>query len=149
VELDEIKKQYPEISTIIGDARKMHIDNKSFDIVYSNATIEHVGDFENQIKFVSECCRVSKKYVFIQTPNRFYPIEIHTKLPFIHFLPEKIYRKVLKFIGFSFYADINNLNLLSKKKMLYITDKLNIRSFKLIEHKFLGFVSNLILIIKL
>jgi ubiquinone/menaquinone biosynthesis C-methylase UbiE len=115
-ELTIIKKKYPEIKTIFGDARNMNIKDNSFDIVHSNATLEHVGDFNNQIKFIKECIRVSKKFVFIQTPNKNYPLEFHTKIPFIQYLPCKIYKKILRAIGLDFFADVNNLNLLTKKK---------------------------------
>ena len=72
--------------------------------MHSNATIEHVGSYQNQISLIKETFRVSKKYVFIQTPNRYYPIDFHTTLPFIHWLPKDIHRKILKFLGLNFYA---------------------------------------------
>ncbi len=148
-ELTLVKKKFPEISTILGDGRNMNIRDDTFDIVHSNATLEHVGDFNNQIKFVKECIRVSKKFVFIQTPNKNYPLEFHTKIPFIHYLPCKIYKKILRALGFDFFADVNNLNLLTKKKVVEIMNILNVRNFEIIEHRFLGLVSNLILIINL
>ena len=90
-----LKKNFTKVKIIKGDARKMKFKQNSFDTVYSSATIEHVGSRSNQIKFIKECYRVSRKDVFITTPNKFYPIEFHTKLPFLHFLPSKIYRKIL------------------------------------------------------
>ena len=63
-----IKKIFPKISFKVCDAKKMKFKNNSFDIVHSNAVIEHVGSFKNQLKFFSECLRVTKKYIFIQTP---------------------------------------------------------------------------------
>ena len=148
-ELTIIKKKFPEINTIFGDARNMNIKDDSFDVVHSNATLEHVGDFNNQIRFVKECIRVSKKFVFIQTPNKNYPLEFHTKIPFIHYLPCKIYKKILRAIGLDFFADVNNLNLLTKRKIIGIMKILNVRKFEIIEHRFLGLVSNLILIVNL
>ena len=90
LELTSLKEIYPNIKTFIGDARKMNFTDNSFDLVVSNATIEHVGSSINQIEFIKECIRVSKKKIIISTPNRFYPIEFHTKLPLIHYL-KKIY----------------------------------------------------------
>ena len=43
----------------------MSFEDNSFDIVTSSATIEHVGNFKNQIKFIQECFRVSKHKIFI------------------------------------------------------------------------------------
>ena len=59
------------------------------DIVISNATIEHVGNFENQIKMCRNIINLSKKYFIIITPNRFHPFEFHTKIPLIHWFPKK------------------------------------------------------------
>ena len=73
-----LKEYYPHVkSFIIGDGKKNIFDNNLFDIVYSSATIEHVGSLENQLSFVSECFRVAKKSVFISTPNRNYPFDFH------------------------------------------------------------------------
>ena len=93
----------------------------SSDLVISSATIEHVGNTLNQEKMIKNIVKLTKKIFIITTPNKFYPIELHTKIPFIHWLPKSIYRRILKFLGLSFYADENNLNLLTVnelKKML-------------------------------
>ena len=85
-----LKKKYKNIKNIlIGNAKNTMLENDSFDIVHSNATIEHVGSFENQVSFVREMFRISNESIFIQTPNRFYPIDFHTILPFINWLPKK------------------------------------------------------------
>jgi len=147
-QLEKLNNKYPELKTIAGDARNMSFNDNSFDIVHSNATIEHVGNYENQLKLIKECFRVSKKIIFIQTPNRYFPIDFHTKIPLIHFFPGKIHRFLLNLFGLKFYSDINNLNLLSKKNLVEFMNKLNIKDFEILEHKLLGFVSNLILIIR-
>ena len=93
----------------------------SSDLVLSSATIEHVGSTLNQEKMIKNIIKLTKKIFIITTPNKFYPIELHTKIPVIHWLPKSIYRRILKFLGLSFYADENNLNLLTVnelKKML-------------------------------
>ena len=87
-------KKFKNIKNVlIGDARNTTLEKDSFDIVHSNATIEHVGSFENQVSFVREMLRISKESVFIQTPNRLYPLDFHTILPFIHWLPKKFIEK--------------------------------------------------------
>ena len=107
LDCSQLKKKFKKVKFIKGDGRKMKFKENSFDTVYSSATIEHVGSRSNQLKFVKECYRVSRKNVFITTPNKFYPIDFHTKLPFIHYLPNKIYRKILIFLGFSFFSKEN------------------------------------------
>jgi ubiquinone/menaquinone biosynthesis C-methylase UbiE len=130
---------------IIGDARNMKFKNNSFDIVYSSATIEHVGSHSNQLQFIKECFRVSRKHIFITTPNKFYPIEFHTKIPLLHFLPNKIFRKILLFLGLTFFAKEKNLNLLSEADLKRFCYRLKIQNYKIIRYKFLFFTSNLIL----
>ena len=123
------------------------LENDSFEIVHSNATIEHVGSFENQVLFVREMLRISKESVFIQTPNRLYPLDFHTILPFIHWLPKKIHRKILKLLNQSFLAKEENLNLISTKDIVEICRMCNLNNFKILRMKYYLFTSNLILIL--
>ena len=120
------------------------------DLVLSSATIEHVGNLKNQINKVRNMISLSKKYVVISTPNRFYPIELHTKLPLLHWLPKNIFRKVLLFLNMGYFADEKNLNLLDKSELKKI---LNIFSqkidYKIYNIRFLGFVSNFLVICKI
>lgn len=71
-----------------GDATDLsRFENQSFDVVFSNSVIEHVGGHEAQKKFAQEVCRVGKRY-FIQTPNRYFLVEPHFVFPFFQFLPQ-------------------------------------------------------------
>jgi len=59
----------------------------AFDIGFSNAVVEHVaGGREGQRRFVGELCRVARR-VYVTTPNRWFPLDPHTLLPFAHWLP--------------------------------------------------------------
>ncbi len=80
---------YPHIPYVQGDACALPFGDGAFDVVFSNAVIEHVGDAERQRAFVTEAVRVGRR-VFLTTPNRWFPIEVHTRLPFVHWLPEPI-----------------------------------------------------------
>lgn len=77
-------------SSVSGDATNMkeYADN-SFDLIFSNSVIEHVGDFENQKKMVLEMRRISKRR-YLQTPNRYFPIEPHYGFPLFQFFPMKL-----------------------------------------------------------
>ena len=143
-----LKEKYRNIKSIlIGDGKQTQFEDNSFDIVHSNATIEHVGSFENQVKFVREALRICKESVFIQTPNRFYPIDFHTILPIIHWLPKSIHRKILKFFKLDFYSNEENLNLLSINELKEICKILNIKKYKILKYKLFFLTSNLILVI--
>lgn len=85
-----IKQYYPEVDVRIGDACNLPWENKHFDIVYSNAVIEHLENFEQQKKMATEIMRVGKSW-FVTTPNRWYPFEFHMRLPFVTWLPRNGY----------------------------------------------------------
>ena len=144
--LDLLSEIYTEPKFTLGDARKMEFNNNQFDIVFSSATIEHVGSFNDQLIFIKECKRVSSKYVIITTPNRYFPIDFHTKIPFVHMFPKTFHRKILKSFGDNFFSKEENLNLLDKNEITKICNNLNFK-FKIVNHYFLGMVSNFILII--
>ncbi|MEA3226070.1 MAG: methyltransferase domain-containing protein [Planctomycetota bacterium] len=84
--ISTIKEYYPEIEAVVADACDLPWPDKHFDVVYSNAVIEHMGSFERQKKMASEITRVGKRW-FVTTPNRWYPFEFHMRLPFVTWLP--------------------------------------------------------------
>lgn len=84
--LERINARCPEVHTMLGDARNLPFANKSFDLVYSNAVIEHVGGWSEQVQMAKEVMRVGKAW-FVTTPNRWFSFEFHTRLPLIGWLP--------------------------------------------------------------
>jgi hypothetical protein len=76
----------PEIRAIAGDARSMDFADGSYDIVFSNSVIEHVGSLDDQMAFAREARRVGRK-LWIQTPARSCPIEPHYLGLGIHWFP--------------------------------------------------------------
>ena len=117
----------------------------SSDLVMSNATIEHVGGVLNQKKMIENIIKLTKKIFVITTPNRFHPIEFHTKIPLIHWFPKSIYRKILKILGLSFYANEENLNLLTVDDLKKILDSQKI-AYEIKFIKLFFFKSNIIII---
>ena len=84
---EPVEATLPNLISIIGDARAMPaFKDKEFEVVFSNAVIEHVGTFEQQRQMAEEVQRVGKRYI-IHTPNRYFPIEPHVLIPFFQFLP--------------------------------------------------------------
>lgn len=83
------RERYPGIRYVQGDALALPFADGEFDVVFSNAVVEHVGDREQQRRFVEEILRVGRR-AFVTTPNRWFPIEVHTLLPLVHWLPDTV-----------------------------------------------------------
>ena len=117
------------------------------DLVISSATIEHVGNFSNQIKMMKNITKLTKKFFFVTTPYRFYPIDFHTKIPLIHMLPKNIHRKILNLLNLKDYAKEENLNLLDIKDVELLIEKIKTNNFKIsfFKIRLFGMISNLII----
>ena len=131
--------------SITENFSEYEIENFKSDLVISNATIEHVGNYDNQKTMFDNMIKLCKKMIIISTPYRYHPLEFHTKIPLIHWLPKNIHRKILKNIGLTFFSKEENLNLLSKSDFNNFVESKKIKGeFRYI--KFLFFKSNLIFI---
>jgi SAM-dependent methyltransferase len=98
------------IKFVSADGLSLPFDDASFDIVYCNAVVEHVGSQRRQAKFVSELLRVGRR-VFMATPDRDCPLESHTLIPFAHWLPPRMCAAIYRFAGRGYFASEENLNL--------------------------------------
>ena len=83
-----LEQMYPGVRFLIADALNLPFSDGSFDYVHSSAVLEHVGSAANQKRMVAECLRVARKGVCLTTPNRWFPVEFHTQLPLVHWLPK-------------------------------------------------------------
>jgi len=68
---------------LTGDGCALPFPERSFDLLFSNSVIEHVGDWNRQQAFAREARRVGR-HLWIQTPAREFFIEPHWIAPFIH-----------------------------------------------------------------
>ncbi len=84
---DEFKNT---MTSVKGNAINMQeFEDQTFDIVFSNSVIEHVGEFDNQKKMAHEMLRIAP-HGYLQTPNKGFFIEPHFLFPFFQFLPHRI-----------------------------------------------------------
>lgn len=98
------RNRYPAIPYVQADACALPFPDKSFDAYFSNAVIEHVGGQVRQQQLVREALRVADR-AFVTTPNRWFPIEVHTRLPLVHWLPPGIARRAYGLSGKPWAAD--------------------------------------------
>lgn len=149
INVKKSKVTSPNLNAVVGDARNMkQYKDGEFDVVYSNSVIEHVGNYEQQRQMAKEVQRVGQRY-FLQTPNRYFPIEPHFLFPFFQFLPLSIQvwlmtrfhigcrKKVTKQKAIQ---KVTSIRLLSKKELIELFPNATI-----VDEKFLGLTKSFIL----
>jgi hypothetical protein len=80
----------PNVTVEAGDGTRLRYGAGEFPVAFSSSTIEHVPE-DLQPAFAAEIARVGQRY-FVQTPNKYFPIEPHYQFPLFQFLPEGIQR---------------------------------------------------------
>lgn len=104
----KIQTHNENINIVVGDARDMHnFQDQSFDIVFSNSVIEHVGNFDNQLQMANEITRIGKNY-FVQTPNYYFPIEPHFHFIYFQLLPINVRVFLIQHFDLGFIKKIPN-----------------------------------------
>lgn len=130
--------KYPSVKTLSADGCALPFSDGQFDVSYSNAVIEHVGSHEDQRRFLSEMRRVAKRG-YLTTPNRHFPIEVHTRVPLLHLLlPRPLFDAVLRAIGKGWAAD-DYMHLLSEKELRSLLAEAGIEEYTLVKNRFFGF----------
>jgi hypothetical protein len=99
--------QYGYTPIVLSESEVLPFDDRAFDVVYCSSVIEHVTVPKSEVwsihsgrvfrerawtrqrAFANEIRRVAKSY-FVQTPNANFPVESHTWLPFIGYLPRPL-----------------------------------------------------------
>lgn len=81
-----IEEDREAMTWVFADGCRLPFRDRSFDVVFSNSVIEHLGGAEKHEQYAREIARVGVRY-FVQTPNRWFPVEPHLLTPLVHFLP--------------------------------------------------------------
>ena len=110
---------------------KFPFSDKEFDWIFSNAVIEHVGDDGAQLLFLNEMMRVANN-VFFTTPNKYFPIETHTNVFFLHWNNELFYRWFKKSKP---YVNRDNLYLFSIRRMRNLLKGSNATSLSIYKNR--------------
>ena len=93
---DPAEAPHHKIQPVMGNGCDLVYPDDSYEIVFSNSVIEHVGTWENQLSFAKEMRRVGKR-LWIQTPAFEFFIEPHYIAPFLHWLPRNVRRHFLRY----------------------------------------------------
>jgi len=144
-ECDLFQKKYPDVVAVKYDGHTFPFADDAFDISYSNAVIEHVGDFDAQVQFIREHCRVSSR-VFMTTPNRWFPIEVHTRLPFVHWLPDTVRDAFFRLCGKS-WATGSYMQLLSERMLRKALQEAGVTRYTILKNRFFGLAINFVVIV--
>lgn len=122
-------QRYPRVRAIEYDGREFPFDDDEFDLCWSNAVIEHVGSRERQALFLSEIRRVSRA-AYVTTPNRLFPIEVHTRTPLLHFLPKRVFDGYLRRVGMEWAAG-DYMNLLSRGDLIRMLAAIGVQDYQI------------------
>jgi SAM-dependent methyltransferase len=114
VPLPNFAQEFPAITTVTASGTDLPFEDDAFDVAFSNAVVEHVGSRDEQRRFVAELCRVAPR-VFLSTPNRWFPLETHTLVPFVHWLPRPVADRIFGALGKDGWKRVD---LLTKRELL-------------------------------
>lgn len=91
------------------NGHKLPFPNGTFDAVLSIEVVEHV---KNPDLMLREIQRVLKRdgVLIITTPNKYWPLETHYKLPFLSYLPQKLADYYVKISGRGEKYDVHELS---------------------------------------
>jgi len=115
-----------------------------FDLVICSATLEHVGSRENQNFAIKNLLGLTNKFLLITVPNRWHPIEFHSRIPMIHWFPKKIWRGIFALIPSLQHLSLEeNLNFISAKSIKSeILEHPGVEKVQIFKVRLLGFQSN-------
>jgi SAM-dependent methyltransferase len=114
VPLPNFAQEFPLVECVTASGTELPFADAAFDVAFSNAVVEHVGGRAEQRRFVAELCRVAPR-VFLSTPNRWFPVETHTLLPLLHWLPRPAADRAFAALG---RDNWERVELLSKRELV-------------------------------
>ena len=139
--------EFPGLRFCRANGLTLPFRDGAFDVVHSSAVLEHVGSAENQRAFVAELMRVARRAVFLTTPNRWFPIEFHSGLPLVHWLPKPVFRALLRALGHRELSQEAHLNLVGAGELRALVPVVQDVNARVDSVRLTGLPSNLLLIV--
>lgn len=144
-ESSDFCRNYPQVRVVRYGGKEFPFLEEKYDICWSNAVIEHVGDRKAQVLFLSEIARVSR-IAFVTTPCKYFPVEVHTGVLFLHFLlPKPLLDQFLRWIGKD-WATGDFMNLLSSRDLEGLLATAGIKRYRIIKNRFFGLVLDFVVV---
>ena len=133
-DLSTMRALFPDKRFVQYSGGTFPFEDRKFDWVFSNAVIEHVGDDADQLEFLNEMLRVAKN-IFFTTPNKHFPIEVHTNVLFLHWNDWLFYRWLA---GREPFRTKNNLYVFSYSRLRNLLENSNSSEFRIFRNRFWG-----------
>ena len=128
-ETDGMDQLYPRCRFVSYNGETFPFKDNEFDWVFSNAVIEHVGNDIKQKKFLNEMLRVAKN-VYFTTPNKYFPIESHSNIFFLHWNNYLFYKYCAKMK--TWWSTKEHLYLFSKRRLQCLLEESCAREYSII-----------------
>ena len=136
----ELLRKYPDVKFVKYAGNEFPFEDDTFDVCHSNAVVEHVGGWDQQKLFVSEMVRVARRG-FFTTPNRWFPLELHTKMPCLHYLPRRVYLKSCRVFGDE--TTVSGIHLLDHRQLASLVEGTSVLRYQILRNRVLGMTATL------
>jgi ubiquinone/menaquinone biosynthesis C-methylase UbiE len=115
---DNVLRSVNRVHMIVADAHFLPFKEGVFHTVSSFSVIEHVQD---QRRALEDMLRVLKPngYLVAQVPNKFFPIELHSGLPFVFLVPFGVKGAIFKRFGYGWLGKIDIPSVRQLVKMIF------------------------------
>lgn len=142
----KFKAHFPNYKLIQFDGFNFPAFLTPFDFAFSNAVIEHVGNYDNQLNWLTSISKLTKT-LFITTPNRWLPYEIHSNTFFFHWLPDKMRNFFYRKMGKDYFTK-DYMWLLTEKDFKLLLSQSGFEITHFYRNKFLFFTIDFVAICK-
>jgi SAM-dependent methyltransferase len=154
--VEEGARRYGYVPVLVGESGPLPFPDQFFDVVFCSSVIEHVTlpksrvwkeystrrfrdeSLKRQKEFAAEIERLGKQY-FVQTPYRHFPVEAHSWLPFVAWLPRWLLLPVLRLAHFVWVTKpVPDWYLLDRRELRELFGEA-----KIVDEKFFGLTKSI------